>query len=318
MSERAPKLSIMTVSLNSARFLRETIDSVARQTFKDIEHIVVDGGSTDGTQAILAEYPSIRWISEPDGDLGFAAALNKGAAMARGQYLIQCCISDGFLDPTWFAKAVAYLDAHREYALVWSLPQQMSEDGALQGLFHGELLDRPPRNGEGFLPFWAASRFVFPEGNYCTYTTILRECLPRRGSPEHHLIQPHLGFVFNFMRRGYLPAMIPQVSSYFRTHQGQRYEARLAIELPAARRYQRDVAAMWWAIVLGRLRYVFRNPAGLQLGDMSPRKRLRLLLDGIAEGILRLKIVRYPPIRILRYVWGMVVRERAHMSGANS
>ena len=75
MSEPAPLLSVVTLSLNSAQFLRETLDSVARQTFRDFEHIVVDGGSTDGTQALLAEYPSVRWISEPDGELGFAAKI---------------------------------------------------------------------------------------------------------------------------------------------------------------------------------------------------------------------------------------------------
>src|SRR5687768_5116166 len=133
MSERAPLLSVVTVSLNSARFLRETLDSVARQSFNDFEHIVVDGDSSDGTQAILAEHPSVRWISEPDGELGFVAAMHKGAAMARGKYVIQCCISDGFLDRDWFAKAVRYLEAHPECALVWSLPQQMSEDGSLLG-----------------------------------------------------------------------------------------------------------------------------------------------------------------------------------------
>src|SRR5687767_3631627 len=190
MSERAPLLSVVTMSLNSARFLRETLDSVAHQTFKDLEHIVVDGGSTDGTQAILAEYPDVRWISEPDGEFGFVSAMHKAAAMARGKYIIQCCISDGFLDRNWFGKAVAYLEAHAECALVWSLPQQMSEDGSLLGLFHGELLDQPPKNAQDFLAFWLASKFVFPEGNYCTYTAILRACFPGPGSPAHHLLQP--------------------------------------------------------------------------------------------------------------------------------
>lgn len=309
MPERAPLLSVVTPSLNSARFLRETLDSVARQTFKDYEHIVIDGSSTDGTQAILAEYPSIRWVSEPDGDLGVAAAIHKGAAMARGRYVMQCCISDGFLDSTWFARAVNYLESHPECALVWSLPQQMSEDGALLGLFHGELLDRPPQNGEGFLPFWIGSQFVFPEGNSCMHTAILRECFPGHDSPDHHVVQPHLGFVFNFMRRGYLAAMIPLVSSYFRTHQGQRYQKLLAIELPAARQYQKDVIALWWAIVSGKERYVFRRPDGRLLGHVGARERVRLFADAAVEWILRRKIVRYPPIRVFRFIWRTVMRE---------
>ena len=312
MSEGAgtPLLSVITISLNSANFLRETLDSVARQTFKDFEHIVVDGASTDGTQAILAEYPSVRWISEPDGEFGALAAIQKAVAMARGKYVIQCCVSDGFLDARWFGLAVAYLEAHPDCALVWSFPQLMSEDGSLLGLFHGELLDRPPRDGAGFLPFWAASQFVFPEGNYCTYRTIWREAFPNPASPTHHIIQPHLGFVFNFMRRGYLPALIPLVSSYFRTHDGQRYQKRRAIELPAARRYQRDVFRLWWTIVFGREPYVFRDPQGRPLSRLGFRQRVRLVIDTFVERLLRVKVLRYPPIRVFRYVW-RITRQRA-------
>lgn len=310
MSEPAPRLSVLTASLNSARFLRGTLDSVARQTFKDFEHIVVDGGSTDGTQAILAEYPSVRWVSEPDGDLGFVSAMHKAAAMARGTYVIQCFISDGFLDATWFARAVAHMEANPDCSLVWSLPQQMSEGGALQGLYHSELLDQPPQNGTGFLPFWFGSQFVFPEGNYCTYIAIFRECFPRHGSPPHHLVQPHLAFVYNFMRRGYLSAMIPLVSSYFRIHEGQRYQKRLAIEAPAARRYQQDVIALWSSVVLGRESYAFRRPDGTIVESIAGRARMQLLRDGAVEWLLRRKVLRYPPVRVFRYIWRTVMRER--------
>lgn len=298
----APLLSVVTASLNSARFLRETLDSVQRQTFTDFEHIVVDGGSTDGTQAILVEYPAVRWISEPDGPLGFASAIHKAAAMARGKYVIQCCISDGFLDTRWFALAVAYLEAHPECALAWSFPQLMSEDGALLGVYHVDLLERPPRSGRGFLPFWAATRFVFPEGNYCTYTTILRECFPKDGSPPHQIAHPHLGFMSNFMRRGYLPALIPQVSSYFRRHGSQRQESLRPIEEPAARRYRKDVDALWWGIVSGRDRYVFRDAKGGALGELDVKARARLFIDAVVIKLSRMKLLRYPPIHVLRQV----------------
>lgn len=297
-----PLLSVVTASLNSATFLRETLDSVARQTFPSVEHIVVDGGSTDGTQAILAEYPSVRWISEPDGPLGFAAAMHKAAAMARGKYVIQCCISDGFIDPRWFETVVAYLEQHPDRALAWSFPQLMSQDGALLGVYHVDLLERPPRDGRGFLPFWAATRFVFPEGNYCTYTTILRECFPKDGSPAHQIAHPHLGFMFNFMQRGYLSALIPQVSSYFRRHGGQRQEHLRPIEEPAAKRYTQDVKALWWGIVSGRERHVFRDPQGRELDDIDGKGRVRLFLDAAVIRLSRTKLLRYPPIHVVRQV----------------
>jgi glycosyltransferase involved in cell wall biosynthesis len=308
---RAPLLSVITVCLNSARFLRETLDSVARQTFTDYEHIVVDGGSTDGTQAILAEYPSVRWISEPDGDLGVLSAVHRAVGMARGKYVIQCYVSDGFLDPRWFATAVEYLESRPTCALVWSFPQQMTEDGALQAIYHADILGRLPGSGPAFLPFWLASKFVFPEGNYCTYRTIFADYFPNHGSPAHHLEQPHLGFVFVFMRRGYLSAVLPRVSSYFRLHEGQRSKERLARELPAAWRYQSDVTRLSWRIILGRERYVFRDPHDRELGTLSVGQRARLLVDVMIERVLRIKVLRYPPVYVLRYVWRTATRQGA-------
>jgi hypothetical protein len=81
----APRVSIVTPSFNQAAYLREAIESVRAQTHPEVEHVVVDGGSTDGTQEILAEYEGLTWVSEPD--RGQSHALNKGFAMARGTVL---------------------------------------------------------------------------------------------------------------------------------------------------------------------------------------------------------------------------------------
>lgn len=78
------KLSIITVTYNSAATLPATIDSVLAQQDVDLEYIIVDGTSTDGTVAVIQDFAMrdsrIRWISEPDG--GIYAAMNKGWAMA--------------------------------------------------------------------------------------------------------------------------------------------------------------------------------------------------------------------------------------------
>ncbi len=85
-----PRLSIITICYNNAEGLRETLRSTldAQYSFDDFEQIVVDGGSTDGTAEILSEYaPRLSWYcSEPDN--GIYDAMNKGAAHARGEYLL--------------------------------------------------------------------------------------------------------------------------------------------------------------------------------------------------------------------------------------
>ena len=72
------KLSIITITRNSARYLGETIDSVISQDYPDFEYIIVDGGSTDGSLDIIRDYAArerrIRWISEPD--QGISDAMN--------------------------------------------------------------------------------------------------------------------------------------------------------------------------------------------------------------------------------------------------
>jgi len=86
--------SIITPSLNQAEFLGENIQSVRAQQYPHIEHIVVDGGSTDGTLAILQNTPGLRWISEHDS--GQSEALNKGFRMAQGEIIGWINSDDGY------------------------------------------------------------------------------------------------------------------------------------------------------------------------------------------------------------------------------
>lgn len=84
-----PRLSIITVNLNNRDGLERTLTSVqAQRSFSSYEHIVVDGGSVDGSLKIIRrnEGRLARWISEPD--RGIYHAMNKGTALARGEYLL--------------------------------------------------------------------------------------------------------------------------------------------------------------------------------------------------------------------------------------
>jgi glycosyltransferase involved in cell wall biosynthesis len=81
--ERLPLVSVVTPSLNQGEFIEDAILSVLEQGYARIEHIVVDGASTDGTLEVLHRHPHLRWVSEPD--RGQADALNKGFEMARGE-----------------------------------------------------------------------------------------------------------------------------------------------------------------------------------------------------------------------------------------
>ena len=81
------KYSIITINYNNCEGLRRTIESVARQTYRNYEFIVIDGASTDGSGEVLKQYDNAitYWVSEPD--KGIYNAMNKGIARATGDYL---------------------------------------------------------------------------------------------------------------------------------------------------------------------------------------------------------------------------------------
>ncbi len=81
------KVSIITIVYNGSKFIEQTIQSVLNQTYKNIEYIIIDGGSTDGTIEIIKKYENnlAYWISEPDN--GIADAFNKGIKLANGELI---------------------------------------------------------------------------------------------------------------------------------------------------------------------------------------------------------------------------------------
>jgi len=82
--ENLPLVSILTPSFNQAAFLTDNLRSVARQTYPNVEHIVMDGGSTDGSVEILRDAGgSVKWRSEPDN--GQSDAVNKAFRESRGR-----------------------------------------------------------------------------------------------------------------------------------------------------------------------------------------------------------------------------------------
>ena len=111
------KISIITACFNSAATLLDTLESVRSQSYGDYELIVVDGGSTDGTVAMLADYEKhfggrMRWISEPDD--GIYYAMNKGIALATGDVIGFLNSDDYYYDNKVLADIAAHFTAHPE------------------------------------------------------------------------------------------------------------------------------------------------------------------------------------------------------------
>lgn len=128
----AVTLSVITATLNRRDFLPRCIESVAAQDYPQKEHVIIDGGSTDGAVEVLREYAAryqhIRWISEKDG--GLSQALNKGLALATGD---ACGVlgDDDYYLPGTLARVAAEFAQHPGTGLVAGDCDQVHNDGSL-------------------------------------------------------------------------------------------------------------------------------------------------------------------------------------------
>lgn len=113
--------SVITITYNAAGCLQRTLCSVAEQTYPDVEHIIVDGASTDGTLPLAQSYSKnvadsgsphrVRILSEPDG--GLYDAMNKGLCLATGTYVVFLNAGDFFPDASVLAGVAAAADGGR-------------------------------------------------------------------------------------------------------------------------------------------------------------------------------------------------------------
>ena len=106
-----PAVAVITAVRDAEATLERTLESVARQTWRPLEHIVVDGASRDGTRAILARHgDAVRWISEPD--RGLYDAMNKGLAMVRDHeaYVVFLNADDTFHADNALERAILAAD----------------------------------------------------------------------------------------------------------------------------------------------------------------------------------------------------------------
>jgi glycosyltransferase involved in cell wall biosynthesis len=118
MSQDKPLVSILTPSFNQGRFLQDCIDSVANQTYRPIEHIIMDGGSTEETLDILRKAPAhVRWVSEPD--RGQSHAVNKAFAMSTGSIIGWVNSDDGYLVRDAIERAVEAFEQSPEVGVVF-------------------------------------------------------------------------------------------------------------------------------------------------------------------------------------------------------
>lgn len=134
MSFGTPKVSVVMGAYNAEKFLKEAIDSILNQTFEDFEFIIVNDGSTDGTQAILDSYHDSRMIIIiNEENLGRSGARNKAINISKGEY-IAIMDADDISLPKRLEREVNFLDSHNDIAAVGSYFFDINEKGRIAGI----------------------------------------------------------------------------------------------------------------------------------------------------------------------------------------
>ena len=142
-----PLVSIVTASFNNAQTIRDALQSVANQTYPNIEHIVVDGVSTDKTLEIIKEFSRIILVSEKD--RGVYDAFNKGWKLAKGEIIAYLNADDFYENKTAVADMVETMQA-KQTDSAWA-----------------DLVYVSPKNPEKILRYWQSSEYrpgIFQRG----------------------------------------------------------------------------------------------------------------------------------------------------------
>lgn len=124
-----PLVSVLTTSYNHARWLPDTLNSVDRQTYPDVEHIVIDDGSTDRSIDVLAAWPGsrLRWLSTPN--QGQAHALNEAFRISSGEIVGWLSSDDAYYGVAVVCDVVAAFAKNPQAALVFGHAVLIDENG---------------------------------------------------------------------------------------------------------------------------------------------------------------------------------------------
>lgn len=141
---RDPKVSVVMATFNAREYLREAIESILNQTFKDFEFLIIDDGSTDDTVEIIKSYSDPRIVFHQRTHQGLISTLNYGIKVAEGEYVARMD-ADDISEPKRFELEVKFLDGHPDHALVGTTTQVIDTAGrtitvSVEPLRHSDLV----------------------------------------------------------------------------------------------------------------------------------------------------------------------------------
>jgi len=243
-----PRISVVTSSFNQGQFIGRTIESVLAQRYPNLEHIVVDGMSTDDTPAVLARYEHLRVIREPD--KGQADAINKGFRAATGDILCFLNSDDTFL-PGALDRVAQEIDPARGRHVVLGRCRFIDEHDRFVGIEHPSAFESHRR----VLEIWKG--YCIPQPAVFWTPEVWRRCGPLNESEQLMLDYD----LFCRFSREYRFHTVDQVLATYRMHSDSKTssvtdEQRLEQAITVSRRYWGSPwSPQYWRIQASYLRF---------------------------------------------------------------
>lgn len=127
----SPLISVITIVYNDLKGLKKTFESVVNQSYNNMEYVIIDGGSSDGSVDFIKEQQEhfSYWVSEKD--KGIADAFNKGVQAAKGDWIILLNAADYFQDEYAISKMIPYLEVNQNADIVYGKMTEVDENGEL-------------------------------------------------------------------------------------------------------------------------------------------------------------------------------------------
>jgi len=157
------KISVITPSFNSGNTIKSSIQSVLAQDYKNYEHIVVDGNSSDNTKEILKKYSHLIWVSEPD--TGQSNAMNKGFRLASGDIIIYLNADDYFLSGA-FSSVIPHFQSGEKVVMGKVLVRTQRANNVQ------EWVNDPKTDIESMLRHWEVDAFCVNPVGYFYHRTV--------------------------------------------------------------------------------------------------------------------------------------------------
>ena len=209
-----PSISVVTPSYNQGAFLEETIRSVLLQAYPNTEYIVIDGGSTDESVAIIEKYSDFisYWVSEKDA--GQSNAINKGFRLVEGDYFAYINSDDRYQPQTFYKVGRAFLEDDN---LKWVTGYAEYVDAV--GNFVELMVPEPFSNLKNTLITWEGPRAVAIQAS----NFLSKEIFSRFGylnESLHYCMDVEFGL--RLLRHNIVPSIIPSVLAQARLHQNSK------------------------------------------------------------------------------------------------